>query len=169
MAPSIGRAQIGIVRSVNQQVIGDGQDGVADRHGRLLLAAPGDESVVLRAKVGVSGSTASVCCLDECGAEPGITLARLAARAFARALVVARTHASPGGEVSRGRESGHIQPDLGHQDLGDPTTHAWDGVQSVQGVLKRAQPLLHFGAEPLDELVEGVQMSQLLGEREALV
>jgi hypothetical protein len=66
------------------------------------------EAVILSAERGVSGSTAGVRSLDERGAEPGITFARLATLAFARALVVARPDARPGREVGRGREPGHV-------------------------------------------------------------
>jgi hypothetical protein len=76
-------AEIGVLHRVAQHVVGDGQDGVADRYDCFLLAAAGDETVVLRSEVGVAGSTAGVRGLDERAAEPGITLARLATLAFA--------------------------------------------------------------------------------------
>jgi hypothetical protein len=44
---------------------------------------------------------------------------------LARTLVVARTHAGPGGEVPGGREASHVSADLAHdeavaQEVGDP-------------------------------------------------
>jgi hypothetical protein len=50
-------AQVGILRVVAQQVIGDGQDGVTDRNDRFLLAASGYEAVVLRREVTVQRYT----------------------------------------------------------------------------------------------------------------
>ena len=66
--------------------------------------------------------------------------------------------------MRRGRKSRHVQPDLGDQDVGDAATYTWDGLQTVQGVLNRAEPLLHFGVELFDELVQAVEMSELTGE-----
>src|SRR5262249_44930046 len=152
-----------------EEVIRDGQDGVAERDGRFLLAAPRDEPVVLRSEIGVTGSTARVRGFDEGGPEPGITLARLAALTFPGTLIIARTHASPRGEMGRGWESGHIRANLRDHDLGDASTDAWDGVEAVEGVVKRAHPLLHFGVQLLDEFVQAVEMSELAGKQEALM
>src|SRR6266545_6286004 len=109
--------------------MGDDEDGVADGDDRFLLAAAGDEPVVQGSEVGVTRSAAGVGGLDERSAKPGITLARLSTFAFASTFVIARTHARPGSEVGRGGEPGHVEPDLGDDDFGGPSTDAWDGVQ----------------------------------------
>jgi hypothetical protein len=95
--------------------------------------------VVLSCQIGVSSATAGMRGLDQRGSEPGIPLAGLTTLAFAGTLVVPRTHASPGGEVCRGREAPHVQPDLCDQHLGRAPTDAGDGVQTVQSVLKGAR------------------------------
>ena len=79
----IARSEIGVIHPVAQQVMGDDEDGVADGDDRLLLATSCNETVVLRAEVGVASATAGVRGFDEGGAQPGITLARLAALALA--------------------------------------------------------------------------------------
>jgi hypothetical protein len=40
------RSQVGVLNGVGEEVIRDGQAGVAERDGRFLLAAPRDEPVV---------------------------------------------------------------------------------------------------------------------------
>jgi hypothetical protein len=52
--------------------------------------------------------------------------------------------------VGSGREPGHIEPDLGDEGFGGAATDARDGVEAIESVLKRAQPLLHFGVELLE-------------------
>jgi len=71
--------------------------------------------------------------------------------------------------VGRGGEPGHVEPDLGDDGLGSASTDARDGVEAIECVVKRVQPVLHLGVELFDELIQGVQMRQLLGEQEALV
>ena len=163
------RTGIGVFGFIGEQVIGNGQDGVANRDDRFLLTAASDEPVVLRAEVGVPSAAAGVRGLDKGGPQPNVTFARLASLALASTLVVAGAHASPGRQVSRGRESRHVQPDLGHENLSNPSTDAGDGIQAVHGIIERAQALLDFDIELLDEFIQAVQMGELAGQQEALV
>ena len=78
-----------------EHVVDDGQDAVGDGHDSLLSSEADDESVILSREVCVAGSDGRVGRLDEGGAQPRIRLPGPAAPAFARTLVVSRTHACP--------------------------------------------------------------------------
>jgi hypothetical protein len=52
--------------------------------------------------------------------------------------------------------------------LGRLAAHARDGVQPLEHRLARLQPPGDLVADPSDELVQGVEVGQLLGDQEAL-
>src|SRR5262249_55783705 len=99
------RAELAVGGLLGEQVVGDDQDGVADRDQGLLLAPPTSEAVILGRQVGAAAAAGGLCRLDQRRAEPWVTFAGRAAAAFAGALVVARAHARPGRQVACRREA----------------------------------------------------------------
>src|SRR5919202_1078860 len=99
----------------------------------------GCQAPVLGREIGPLLPRRRVGSLDEEGAEPGTALARLAAVALARALVVARTHAGPGGEMLGAGEAGRVRADLGHQRLSHLPADPGDRIQAGEGILDGAQ------------------------------
>ena len=74
-------AEVAVRGAVAQDVVGDDQDGVADRHRGLLRAQAAGEPPVLGAEVGLAAAPRGLGRLDQGGAEPGAALAGAAAQA----------------------------------------------------------------------------------------
>jgi hypothetical protein len=130
-------------------------------------ASVGD-SAELRREVGL-GPPGGVCRLDQRRAQPAVALARLAAPSLAGTLVLTRAQPGPGGKVAWAREAAHIWTDFGHDDLRDATRYTGDGVQSLQYDFKRALSLSDFGSEPLERLVQEIDMRPDVRRQKALV
>ena len=135
----------------------------ADRDGRWRLPAPGRQAAVLRGEVGALGARCRVGGLDQAGAQPGASLARLAAVALARALVVARTHPGPGREVVARSGNACMSPISATSASATCSPDAGDRVQTRNRLVARAHALGDLGADPGDRRVEEVDVRQLLG------
>src|SRR5215210_2229320 len=75
---------------VPEQVVGDDQDGVADRQGRSLLAAARRQPPILGCEVGGFRAASRLRRFGQGGPQVAVAFAGLAALALASALVVAR-------------------------------------------------------------------------------
>src|SRR5215218_11425396 len=98
-------------------MIGNHQYGMANGHSSSLLAPTGSESSVLGGQVSVLCTTGGMRRLDEGCPQPGIALGGLPASAFAPALVGARTHPRPRGQVPIRGEAAHLGTNLGQYRL----------------------------------------------------
>src|SRR6516164_4050118 len=74
--------------------------------------------------------------LDESGFEPGGGLAHAGRAPLAGALVIPRTQAGPGDQVSSGREAAHVAAALGKDDASAQFVDAGNGGQQVDGGAK---------------------------------
>src|SRR5688572_20514071 len=95
------RAEILVDAALGEQMVDDGQDRVADRHCRLLLPPARGQAAELRTQVGPLAAARRLGRLHQGGPECPVPLARLAALALARALLVAGAHPGPRGQVPR--------------------------------------------------------------------
>jgi hypothetical protein len=133
-AVEIVAAEFASRRALLEQVIRDHQDRVPDRHRCLLRAAPPREPLRLRRQVTLLRVGGRVRGLHEQCSSPGTALARPAAPAFARALVIAGTHPRPTRAMPHRRKTipigaGGPLGSIRDQPFCDPSTDAWDRVE----------------------------------------
>src|SRR5918995_2207564 len=150
-------------------MIGNHQYAMANGHSGSLLAPTGGESAVLRRQIGVLRTTSGMRRLHESCPQPGIALGGFTASAFAPALVVARTHPCPGGQVLIRGEAAHLGTNLGQYRFRRAPSHSRDRLQSLNCFSERAHPLGNLRAQPFDGLLKEVDVRQLLGNEKALV
>src|SRR5215207_8397756 len=145
-------------------MIGNHQYGMANGHSSSLLAPTGGESAVLSREVSVPRTTGGMRRLDEGCPQPGIALGGLPASALAPALVVARTHPRPRGQVPIRGEAAHLGTNLGQYRLRRAPSHTWDRLQSLNCFSERVHPLGDLRTQLLDGLLEEVDVRQLLDQ-----
>src|SRR5437763_1046253 len=87
--------------AVPQDVVGDDEDAVGDSDDGLLIAAPLDEAAVLGREVGVAFAYGAAGTLDQGLAQGAVGVPSTATQPLARALMVARAEAGPGGSLMR--------------------------------------------------------------------
>src|SRR3954454_8093073 len=128
-AGEVVRAQVAVGGSLGQDVPDDHNEGVGG--GGLLTALAAEaavEAAELRAHVG-TGPTGGPGALGEQRAEFLAALAGPTRAVLAGGFVVARAQSGPRGQVRRGGESGHVDADLGDDDLSGALTDPGDGRQ----------------------------------------
>src|SRR5687768_217727 len=108
---------------------------MADGHSSSLLAPTGGESAVLSGQVSVLCTTGGMRRLHEGCPQPGIALGGLPASALAPALVVARTHPRPRGQVPIRGEAAHVRADLGQYRLRRTLPYSRNRLQSLDRLL----------------------------------
>src|SRR6266496_4755484 len=116
------RAEVAVLRAVAKHVIAGGEHGCGDGQDRLLGSAArldaeklGFEVAVLLPHGGPGGG-------HQRGLEPVAALSDTGGATLPGALVVSRTKAGPGDQVSGAGEARHVDADLRHDDLGDDVT-----------------------------------------------
>src|SRR5206468_6781766 len=102
------RTQLLVGHAIVEDVPDRDQDVVGDGNRRLLAAAPTGDAGIKAREVGIAAARGGQRALDQCGAEPVIAPAGLAAPAFAGAFMVARTERRPGGQVSGTGKTAHV-------------------------------------------------------------
>src|SRR5438876_5888793 len=110
--------------AVPQDVVDDDEDAVGDSDYGLLIAAPLDEAAVLGGEVGVAFPYGAAGTLDEGLAQGAVGVAGAAAQPLARALMVARAEAGPGGRW----------PAVGNRVMSQPSSAA------ITSAVRRATP-----------------------------
>src|SRR5438876_6160177 len=115
--------------AVPQDVVGDDEDAVGDSDDGLLIAAPLDEAAVLGREVGVAFAYGAAGTLDQGLAQGAVGVPSTATQPLARALMVARAEAGPGGRMARRREPRHVAAEFGRDHLGRAAGDAGDGVE----------------------------------------
>src|SRR5229473_5404969 len=118
-------AEVLVHRPVLEHVVDGGKDGGDDGHDRLLGAAPGFDAIELGLQVAVFLFYRRPGALHQRGLEPGSSLAQAIGSTLAGTLVVARTYAGPRDEMCVRRESAHVDPDLGDDDVGAEVLDSW--------------------------------------------
>src|SRR5262249_20536355 len=125
-----------------------------------LVPAAWLEPGVLGGEVAVVAADRRQRGLFERPVEPFRALAGAAGAAASGRLVVARALAGEGGEVLRAREDAHVGADLGDQALGAAALDAGDRAEQLNGGRERADLLLDRLREPVDLLVEEVDVGE---------
>jgi hypothetical protein len=124
----------------------------------FLLADAAGQPPVLGRQVGVTTARRRPGTLDEHLTQPAVAPGRLTRAALATGAVVARTAASPGGQLPGGREHRHVHPDLGKDRLRGPLTDPGNGVQPVPSPGERGEHPVDVGVELGDR---GLQLPQV--------
>jgi len=161
----VARAQVVVAgRGAGQQVPDDDQDGAGNRDEGFEFAAPFDDPPVALTEEGV-GFGGRCGYLAEDAFEVGVALAGLAGAAAGTGLDGARAQLGPRHQVPGGREPGHIQADLGEDDLGAVTADAGDLIEAGDGIgpgrIRAGASARAGGAVGVDALRGGNRCDQL--------
>jgi hypothetical protein len=116
---------------VREEVPDDDQDGTGHRDEGFLFADAAHQAPVALAEEGV-GLRGGGCDLAEDAFQVGVALAGAARAGAGPGLDGARRQAGPRHQVCGGGELGHVQADLGDDDLGGEQTDTGDLVEAVQ-------------------------------------
>src|SRR5215469_16336352 len=90
---------------------------------------------------------------DEGGAQPLTAFARLAAESFASTLMIAGAHPGPGGKMVCTWKALHLDADLGHDDLRQPSLDPRNSLQPLEHLLVGGQSLGNFVADAGNRLL----------------
>ncbi len=150
-------AEIVVRVVVHEQVVDDGENGMRHRNDGFLATEACAQASELGGEIGV-GPRRGLRGLDQCRAHPAISLAGLAAAAFAGAFVLAWAQSGPRDQMSSGWEALYVWTDFGHDDFGGAAADARDRVQVVQCDLKSRSRSANLGAESVDRLVQEVDV-----------
>src|SRR5216683_368485 len=162
-------AEILICRPVLEHVVDRGKDGGGDGHDRLLGAAPGFDAVELGLQVAVFLFYRRPGALHQRGLEPGSSLAQAIGSTLAGTLVVARTYAGPRDEMCVRRESAHVDPDLGDDDVGAEVLDSWNRYYEVDCGAKGPKVRLHLRVHRHGGGIESVDLIEMKAQQEAMV
>ena len=110
-------AEVPILGAILEHVISSGEDRSSHSADGLLGAASRTQPVELRLCVTGLLAAGGPGALHERRLQPRRTLAEPGGSAFAGALVISRTKASPRDQMPGRRESAHVGADLGDDDL----------------------------------------------------
>jgi hypothetical protein len=133
---------------------------VLDRAERAFVAAARLESLVLRGGVVGFDADRGHGGLFEREVQPLGAVAGLARAPLAGRLIVAGTLAGPGRQMACGGKARHVGADLGQDALRAAGLDADDAAQQLNRRGERAQLLLDGIREPVDLLVEGVDVRE---------
>src|SRR6266851_6834114 len=164
----VGGAEVLVLGTVFEHVVGGGEDGCGHGADRLLGAAPGAQAVELGVEVAVLLFRAGPGALHQQGLEPGSALAHAVGSALASALVVARAQAGPGDEMAAGGEAAHVHSDLGDDASRSLLADAGNGGQQLRRLAKGAEIGLDLLIDLVDGSVDGVDLLEMKGKQEAV-
>ena len=160
-------AEAGLV--VAEEMPNDHQDGSTDRDDGFLLASSSSDSSVAFAEEGVGPSGAGGRFTEDPGevavAVPGGPVSFAAAGGF---LDPGR-EPGPRAQVRRGREPGHVNPDLGENDAGGLMPDTRDLIQSCHRLSERGDFGLDRGVEVVEVGADLVNPGEHLGQQEGMV
>jgi hypothetical protein len=97
------------------------------------------------------------------------TFAHAARAAFAGGFVMAGATPGPRGEMPRGREAGHVGPDLGQDDFGGAPVDTREGVEQLDLRRQRGEALLDLPRQPLDGVLEVLNVREQFPDDERMV
>src|SRR5215213_6394702 len=123
----------------------------------LLADAPG-QPPELGGQVSVAASGSGPGALGQHVGQPAVALGGLARAALAAGDVVAGAAARPACQVPGGREHGHVDADLGDDDLGGAFADPGDGVQPVTGHRERGDHLVDAAVQGGDGAFQVLQV-----------
>src|SRR6202030_1442053 len=95
-----------------EHVVNDHQDGVCDCDHGNLGPSSGSNASIESGEIGLLAMSRRVGCFHQEFTQPGTAFACLAAEPFARAFMVAGTHASPRGQVTSCGKARQVASDL---------------------------------------------------------
>src|SRR5437763_10129813 len=105
-------AEFPVFHAVANDVIGDDQNSMSNRHRRLLHSLAPRESKEQRVQEIAFGMPNGPCILNQHPAEIPIPFASSTFFALAGTFLVARTKSCPTGQMIRGRKLRHVHSDL---------------------------------------------------------
>jgi len=146
----------------DQHRVFDGAERAAVTDARLEALVLGGEVGALAARRGQGGFL-------ERDPEPLGAFAGPSGAALAGRLVVAGAASGPGGEVPGGREDAHVDADLSDHDFRGSAGDAGHGARELDAGRERAQLLGDRFREPVDLLVEEVQVGEDRADHQRVV
>lgn len=161
-------AQIAIEGAVFEHVVDGGQDRSCDGANGLLGAAAVTDPAELGLQVAALCSRTGPGALDQGGLQPWCPLAQPIGPALAGAFVVAWAQSRPGDEVSRGRESAHVDADFAADHLRAQIAHAMDAAQLTHRITKRGEITVHLLVDLGDSVRQGIDLAQMQPQQEAV-
>src|SRR5262249_49254799 len=150
-------------------MISDHQNRMAHRHLSFLLAAPSTDAMILGAQILILGVRGPVRGFHQAVTQPRAAFTRAPSAALTRRFVVPRAHAGPRRQMQSTRKAAHVPAGLRPEHLCRAPAHSRNGVEPADLLLKRAQSLLDFTAEPFDRSFQIVDLRQMLGDQKALM
>src|SRR5260221_10346590 len=162
-------AEILIHRARLEHVVDGGEDGGGDCDNGLLGTPPGFNAVVQGLQVATFLFDCRPGALHHRGLEPGSALAQAIGSTLAGTLVVARTDAGPRDEMWGRKESAHVDPDLGNDDVRADVVKTRNRFDQVDGGAKRLKIGRHLRVDLRQGGSEGVDLFEMKAQQEAMV
>src|ERR1019366_6869596 len=150
-------------------MVDDDQQTMTQSNRRFLGSPTCCQAMILGREIRVLGVRSRMSCLCESRTQPGVGGTNGTLLAFARALVVTRTHSGPGRQVLSGREAIHIHANFCQDNFSKTQTNARNGLQTSQQRLVGTQFLGNGRREVSNGLVEIVNQAEVFFEQEVMV
>src|ERR1700730_1094922 len=148
-------SEIMVVRSILEHVIDGVENGSRHSTDCLLCTATSPQTVELGLQVAPLLADSGAGALDQCGLEPRRALAEPGGAAFAGAFVIAWTQTGPGYEVGIGGKPGHVDADLGEDNLRRQGRNAGDRDQQLDRGTKGGQVGIDLPIDLSDRRIRG--------------
>src|SRR5882762_1920379 len=164
-------AQVAVGAGLGEDMPNDHNEGVGGGDGGFLPALFAEASVEpaeLGADVG-AGAPAGPGALDENRAEFVAALTGPTGAVLAGGFVVPRTQPGPRRQVRRCGEAGHLDADLGDDDLGGALTDPRDRLEQRRLLDEREAGLVDAGVQPGDHVGEVVDVLQMQGAHQRVL
>src|ERR1700694_1087891 len=153
--------EILIYSSVFEHVVHCRENGGGDGADRLLWPAAALQAQILGLQIAPLFVLGRPAALDERGLEPLRAFAQTARSAFPGTLVVARTQAGPGQQMSHSGEAAHVEADLGDDHFRAERAYAGDGPDEVDGGAKGGEAVLHLPVNRPDGCIETIDLAEM--------
>ena len=162
-----GEVVVGLVGS--EHVVDGGEHGSGDSYDGLHGTPTALDAKKLSPKIGILGLRCAPGRLDYGGLEPGSALAQPRGTTLTSALVIAWTEARPRDEMSRTRETRHVDSNFRHDDVGDGVTDARNRRQELSPFSNRVECAPNPILDLLYSGVECIDLCQMEAQQEPMV
>jgi hypothetical protein len=161
--------EILIDSSVFEHVVEGGEDGGGDGTDRFLRPAAAAQAQVLSLVVASLFVFGCVGTLNDGRLKPLRTFAKSVRSALPGALVVARAHASPGQQMSRGGKAAHVGANFGDDGLGAELADAGMGAHDFDGDAKGREIGFDLAVHHAERGIETIDLLQMELQQEAMM
>src|SRR5437899_1626037 len=155
--------------SVLEHVVDGGENGGGDGTDGFLWPAAAAQAQVLSLVIASLFVFGRLGTLDDGGLEPLRAFAKPVRSASPGALVVARTHARPGQQMSRSSEAAHVGANLGDNGVGAELADAGVGAHDVDGGTKGREIGLDLVIHRPERGIEAIDLLQMELQQEAMM